>query len=101
MEIFKRQGLPIFNSKRWKGFEKKRLMQNSSVLKSAYYLLHPLWDYREEIRVMRTAARIPPKGIYIIIKLNFTGVISSREQNKADLYALSSVLTSRLRVDAE
>ena len=83
MEIFNGQGFQFSISGGIKDFEKQRLMKNSSVLKSKYYLPHPLWDYREEIRVMRRPTTILPRGIYIIIKLIFTGVISSEEQSTA------------------
>lgn len=80
MEIFKGQVCKFSISGGKKGFEKTRLMQNLSVLKSTYYLPLPLWDFREEIRVMRRPTRILPRGIYIIIKLIFAGVISAVEK---------------------
>lgn len=50
--------------------KRRGLMHNSSVMKVAHYLPHPLWNYREEIKVMRQPNRIHPRGgIYIIIKL--------------------------------
>lgn len=69
MEIFKGQGGQFSISGGRNDFEKTKLMHNLSVLRAAYYLPHPLRNYREEIKAMRQAIRILPLGIYIIIKL--------------------------------
>lgn len=89
--------------RRWRSFEagdatfqyqeakmtlkRRGLMHNSSAMKDARYLPHPLWNYGEEIKVMRQPTRKHPGGvgggIYIIIKLIFTGrsCVFWREQN--------------------
>lgn len=55
--------------------KRRALMHNSSAMKVARYLPHPLWKYGEEIKVMRQPPRIHPGGggIYIIIKLILAG----------------------------
>lgn len=42
--------------------KRRALMHNSSAVKVVRYLPHPLWNYGEEIKVMRRPARIHPGG---------------------------------------
>lgn len=42
--------------------KRRALMHNSSAMKVARYLPHPLWNYGEEIKVMRQPPRIHPGG---------------------------------------
>lgn len=41
---------------------RRALMHNSSAVKVARYLPHPLWNYGEEIKVMRQPTGIRPEG---------------------------------------